>query len=176
MDLRYPIGTFTFEGEINSAQREKWIQEISDLPALIREATNRLSEEQLQTPYRDGGWTVRQVVHHIADSHMNSLMRFKLALTEQHPTIRPYDETSWAELADSVEEPIETSLDFITSLHRKWVTLLRSMNNEQFARTFYHPGRGESNALDRSVGMYAWHGNHHLAHITSLTSRMGWKE
>jgi uncharacterized damage-inducible protein DinB len=176
MDLRYPIGTFAYEGNITVEQREVWIREIEELPALLRAAVEDLSEEQLNTPYREGGWQVRQVVHHIADSHMNSLMRFKLALTEQHPTIRPYDEASWAELSDSTREPIATSLVFIAALHRKWGTLLGSMGEEQFARTFFHPGSGETVALDRCLGMYAWHGKHHLAHITTLASRMGWKE
>lgn len=175
MDLRYPIGKFTNEGEIGPEQRAKWIEEIAELPALLRAAVSNLSEEQLNTPYREGGWQVRQVVHHIADSHMNSLIRFKLALTEDHPTIRPYEEARWAELSDSTIEPIESSLVLIESLHRKWVTLLQSMDDTQFARTFYHPGSGETVRLDQCLGMYAWHGRHHLAHITTLSARLGWQ-
>ncbi|MDQ6421742.1 bacillithiol transferase BstA [Paenibacillus sp. LHD-117] len=175
MDLRYPIGQFAHAGDIDAEQREAWIRDIAELPALLKEAVKDLSEEQLNTPYRDGGWQVRQVVHHIADSHMNSLIRFKLALTEEHPTIRPYYEERWAELADTTDEPIDSALELIDAMHRKWITLLRAMSEEQFARTFYHPGSGETVRLDTNLGIYSWHGRHHLSHITRLADRSGWK-
>ncbi|GBG07603.1 metal-dependent hydrolase [Paenibacillus agaridevorans] len=174
MDDRYPIGTFQHQGEVTSDQRAAWIKEIAELPLLLKHSVANLTQDQLSTPYRKGGWQVRQVVHHLADSHMNSLMRFKLALTEDHPTIRPYDEALWAELADSLKEPVDTSISLIATLHGRWVTLLESMNAEQFARTFYHPRSGETVPLDRCLGMYAWHGKHHLAQITSLAVRLGW--
>jgi uncharacterized damage-inducible protein DinB len=172
--LRYPIGKFRLEGEITGAQRESWIRHIGELPEKLAAALQGLSEEQLDTPYRDGGWTVRQVAHHLADSHMNSLMRFKLALTEPEPTIKPYDENAWARLEDSRSGPVETALTMLRGLHARWVTLLRSMTEADFAKTFIHPDTGKSNRLDRTLGLYAWHGRHHVAHITSLRERMGW--
>lgn len=175
MDLRYPIGKFAQSGNITEEQRAAWILDIEELPALFRKAVEGLSEEQLRTPYRDGGWTIRQVVHHVADSHMNSYIRYKLALTEENPTIKPYEEGLWAELSDTDEEPVETSLQLLDSLHRRWAKLLRSMTEEQFGRTFYHPGSKESVRLDRNLGLYSWHGKHHLAHITGLKDRMNWE-
>lgn len=174
MDHRYPIGLFEHEGAVAPEQRELWIREIEKLPAKLRLAVEGLNDEQLDTPYRDGGWTVRQVVHHVADSHMNSLTRFKLALTEDHPTIKPYAEERWAELADTKTAPIELSLHLIEALHERWVLLLESLTDADFGRTFHHPGSGETVPLDRNVGFYAWHGNHHAAHITALRARKGW--
>ncbi|MFC4099249.1 YfiT family bacillithiol transferase [Paenibacillus xanthanilyticus] len=174
MDYRYPIGPFAHEGTVTPEQRELWIREIEKLPAKLRLAVEGLSEEQLDTPYRDGGWTVRQVVHHVADSHMNSLTRFKLALTEEQPTIKPYAEDRWAELADAKRAPIELSLHLIEALHERWVLLLESMTEAEYARAFYHPESGETVPLDRNLGLYAWHGNHHAAHITTLRARKGW--
>ena len=132
-----------------------------------------MSEQQLLTPYRDGGWTIAQVVHHLADSHLNSYIRFKLALTEDNPTIKPYDEAAWAMLADS-RMPIDSSLQLLESVHARWVTLLRSMKEADFARTYVHPEHGKTFTLWGVLGMYAWHGRHHTAHVTSLRSRMGW--
>ncbi|WP_028595681.1 YfiT family bacillithiol transferase [Paenibacillus assamensis] len=165
MNRQYPIGTFTWEGTITSEQRQQWIAEIEHLPAKLRALVEGLSEQQLETPYREGGWTIRQVVHHIADSHMNSIARFKLALTEDVPTIKPYDEAKWVALGDSIDVDVEVSLALIEALHRKWVILLQSMTEQDFQRTFYHPDSQQEIRLDYNVGLYAWHGNHHAAHI-----------
>jgi uncharacterized damage-inducible protein DinB len=172
--LQYPIGRFSHEGEITPEQRELWINEITEVPRKLRLAVKGLSESELNTPYRPGGWTIRQVVHHLADSHMNSYIRFKLALTEELPTIKPYEEARWAELSDSANMPIEVSLQLLESLHLRWVNVLRSIPPEDFNRSFIHPESGVT-PLARNLGIYAWHGNHHIAHITSLRERMGWK-
>ncbi|MBW5448106.1 bacillithiol transferase BstA [Cohnella sp. CFH 77786] len=174
IDLRYPVGKFSHEGEITPSQREEWIREIEQLPERLAAAVSGLSQDQLDTPYRDGGWTVRQVAHHVADSHMNSIMRFKLALTESEPAIKPYDENAWAQLEDTRQAPIEHALDSVRSLHARWVLLLRSMSDADFAKTFYHPENKRVSRLDRTLGLYAWHGRHHVAHITGLRERMGW--
>ena len=150
------------------------IQEIADTPANLRASVAGLSAEQLDTPYRPGGWTVRQVVHHVPDSHMNSYVRFRLALTEDEPTIKPYDESRWAELADSRTARIETSLALLESLHERWVLLLRSLSPADFRRQFRHPELGVV-SLEKNLALYAWHGRHHVAHITSLRERMGWQ-
>ena len=173
MDLRYPIGLFKFEGSVTEDQRERFIDQIEGTPAKLRAAVEGLSPEQLDTPYRPGGWTVRQVVHHLPDSHLNSYTRFKLALTEDEPTIKPYYEDRWAELDDARNAPIEISLALLKSLHRRWVLLLRSLAPQDFARTFRHPELGVV-SLDKNVSLYAWHGRHHVAHITSLRERMEW--
>lgn len=171
MDIRYPIGTFAWEGEISSQQREIWIQEIKELPKKLKETVKGLTEEQLNLSYREGGWTVRQVVHHIADSHMNSYMRFKLALTEELPTIKPYFEERWALLQDSTEADIDLSLVLIEALHMRWVILLESMDDTQFKRQFHHPESNQLTSLDYNLGIYAWHGNHHTAHIKIVRDR-----
>jgi hypothetical protein len=173
-DLRYPIGKFRHEGVIAKETREQWISEIAQLPAALVEAVVDLREEQLDTPYRPEGWTVRQVAHHLPDSHMNSWIRFKLALTEQNPTIRPYEEQLWAELPDAKEAPVAPSIALLQSLHDRWATLLRGMGEDDFGKTFYHPGSNETFRLDEVLGMYAWHGRHHVAQIQSLRNRMGW--
>jgi uncharacterized damage-inducible protein DinB len=170
-NLQYPIGKFNFSGPITTEQREIWINEIEKAPSKLRAAVQGLSEQQLNTPYREGGWTVRQVVHHLADSHMNSYIRFKLALTEELPTIKAYEEAEWAELSD-YSLPIDVSLTLLDALHVRWVTLLRSLSSDQFNRSFIHPSSGETR-LDKNLGIYAWHGNHHIAHITSLRIRLG---
>jgi uncharacterized damage-inducible protein DinB len=172
-DLRYPIGEFRFEGPLTAAGRAARIDEIAAAPARLRQAVEGLSPEQLDTPYRPGGWTVRQVVHHLPDSHLNSYTRFKLALTEDGPTIRPYYEDRWAELIDGRTAPVEVSLALLESLHRRWVLLLRSLTAEDCARTFRHPELGIV-SLDKNIALYAWHGRHHVAHITALRERMGW--
>lgn len=174
MDERYPIGKFEHEGVITTDKRAEWIEDIRALPSRLAAAVNGLSEEQLDTPYREGGWTVRQVVHHVADSHMNCLTRFKLALTEDSPTIKPYEEQLWAELADSKTYPIAPSLTLIDALHGRWTALLESMSDEDYARTFYHPASQVTMRLDRALGNYSWHSRHHTAHIVKLRERMGW--
>jgi len=173
-DLRYPVGDFEWKGPITDAERHRFIGEIEQTPARLRTAVKGLTEQQLDTPYRPGGWTVRQVVHHLPDSHTNSYTRFRLALTENDPIIKPYDEGKWAELADARTAPIEISLNLLESLHHRWVMLLRSFNEKDWARTFRHPERGPM-TLDKNLALYAWHGRHHVAHITSLRERMGWK-
>jgi hypothetical protein len=172
-DLRYPIGRYRAPNDITDSNLEEWIGELAALPENLREAVTGLSESQLDTPYRPGGWTVRQVVHHVPDSHMNSYVRFRLALTEENPTIKPYEEARWAELSDARHAPIEPSLELLVGLHYRFTTLLRSLTPEQFGRTFRHPELGEV-SLDWTVGMYAWHSRHHVAHIKNLRLREGW--
>ncbi|HET7440816.1 MAG TPA: bacillithiol transferase BstA [Terriglobales bacterium] len=172
-DLSYPIGKFKFDGPPDEKRREQYIGEIEQTPAKLRAAVDGLSAKQLDTPYRPGGWTVRQVVHHVPDSHMNSYMRFKLALTEEEPTIKPYYEDRWAELEEARSAPIEISLALLEGLHKRWVMALRGMKNEEWKRSFRHPELGVV-SLEKSLALYAWHGKHHVAHITSLRERMGW--
>jgi len=174
-DPRYPIGRFTFDGKVSPPLRERWIGEIAATPGALRAAVTDLAPTQLDTPYRDGGWTVRQVVHHVPDSHLNAYTRLKLALTEDEPVIKPYDEARWAELADVQATPVETSLTLLECLHRRWVLLLRSLGPKEMSRRFRHPEQNRSIGLDEVLAMYAWHGRHHVAHITSLRSRMGWE-
>lgn len=174
-DLRYPTGRFERPTvPLSTQQRRAMIDVIARTPGDLRRAVNDLSAQQLDTPYRDGGWTVRQVVHHVPDSHLNAYTRFKLALTEEVPTIKPYDEARWAELPDSSDTPIETSLSLLDSLHDRWVRLLRAMSPEQFTRQLNHPEWKAPMSLDVFLGLYAWHGPHHVAHVTSLRKRMGW--
>ncbi|WNS43213.1 YfiT family bacillithiol transferase [Paenibacillus sp. MMS20-IR301] len=172
MDLKYPIGTFQFDEEITGSVTSNWISEIGALPGLLRSAVQDLNQEQLETAYRPGGWTVRQVIHHVADSHMNAFIRFKLALTEERPTIKPYNETEWAELSDYTL-PIETSLVLLEALHTRWTKLLHNLTPADMDKTFVHPESGEV-SIGRNIGIYAWHGKHHLAHIISLRRRRGW--
>ncbi|OBZ17058.1 metal-dependent hydrolase [Bacillus sp. FJAT-26390] len=171
MDERYPIGTFHAPGEITSLQREAWIQEIERLPSRLRSSVEGLNEQELNTPYREGGWRIKQVVHHVADSHMNSYIRFKLALTEETPTIKPYYEERWAELGDTVNADIELSLALIDHLHKRWAILLRSLTDSDYKKLFFHPGSKETYALDYTLGSYAWHGNHHVAHIMAFRNK-----
>jgi uncharacterized damage-inducible protein DinB len=173
MDLQYPIGRFAWSGENSPEDRLRYFDEIEQAPAHLLAAVAGLSDDQLDTPYRPGGWTVRQVVHHVPDSHLNSYVRFRLALTEDEPTIKPYNESDWAELIDARTAPIEMSLALLESLHRRWVALLRTMTRGNFARQFRHPEQGVV-SLDRNLALYAWHGRHHVAHITGLRERMGW--
>jgi hypothetical protein len=172
-DLRYPIGKFTYEGPLTEDQRRTSLDDIAQTPAKLRAAVKNLSEPQLDTPYRPGGWTVRQVVHHVPDSHLNAYVRFKLALTENEPTIKPYAEDRWAELADTKATPPEVSLTLLESLHDRWMRLLRSMTPEQWKRTFRHPELGPM-TLEKTLALYAWHGRHHVAHVTNLRAREGW--
>ena len=171
--LRYPIGKFSFPESIDPQQRQHWIAEISDAPAKLRVAVAGLTPEQLESPYRPEGWTVRQVVHHVPDSHLNSYIRFKLALTEKEPSVKPYDEAAWAELADTASTPSEVSLTLLDALHQRWVRLLESLTPADFARQFRHPDQGLM-PLERNLALYAWHGKHHVAQITSLREREGW--
>src|SRR5579864_6299614 len=173
-DLRYPVGKFKFPDAVSTADRTKFIEQIAQTPARLREAVAGLSDEQLETPYRPDGWTVRQVVHHVPDSHLNSYCRFKLALTEDQPAIKAYAEDLWAELPDGRGGPVEVSLRLLECLHSRWVALLRSLTEDQWKRTFRHPDLGLVR-LDQNAALYAWHGRHHEAHITSLRERMGWK-
>jgi uncharacterized damage-inducible protein DinB len=172
-DLRYPIGKFHFDGPLTEPQKQTALDEIARTPENLRAAIKGLSEAQLDTPYRPGGWTVRQVVHHVPDSHLNSYVRFKLALTEDEPTIKPYAEDRWAELADTKTTPVEVSLTLLESLHDRWVRLLRSLSPEEWKRTFRHPDLGAM-TLEKTLALYAWHGRHHVSHITSLRDREGW--
>lgn len=172
-DPRFPIGKFHYEGTPSAEQRKKFIDEIEQTPAEIRAAVQGLSTKQLATPYRDGGWTVREVVHHVPESHMNAYIRFKLALTEDQPTIKPYGEDRWAKLADTQLTPIEVSLALLENLHIRWVLLLRNLHQEDWKRTFIHPDMGVV-PLDKNLALYAWHGKHHTAHITELRKRMQW--
>lgn len=173
--LRYPIGRFTPPPKITPELRANWIREIEEAPQRLRDAVKGLTEEQLRTPYRPGGWTVRQLVHHIPDSHMNAYIRFKLSLTEDVPTIKPYDEAAWAELTDTDTVPLETSLDLLNAIHTRWVALLKNMGSDEFRRSYRHPEHGgRVFPLEEVLGLYAWHGRHHIAHITSLRERNGW--
>jgi hypothetical protein len=172
-DLRYPIGKFTFDGSLTEKQRNQFIDGIEQAPAKLRAAVSGLSPQQLDTAYRPDGWTVRQVVHHIADSHLNAYLRFKWALTEDEPTIKPYYEDRWAELEEARSAPIEISLALLESLHKRWVWMLRSIKPEGWKRAFRHPELGLM-GLEKNLAMYAWHGKHHVAHITSLRERMKW--
>jgi uncharacterized damage-inducible protein DinB len=179
-DLQYPIGRFEWRDEpageglqATQSERQRWIQEIEQAPARLRAAVKGLRPEQFDTPYRPGGWTVRQVVHHLADSHLNSYVRFRLALTEREPTVKPYDEKAWAELVDARTSDTEVSLTLLEALHHRWAMLLRSLGPEDFVRRFRHPEHGPM-TLEKTLALYAWHGRHHVAHITSLRERMGW--
>ncbi len=173
-DLKYPVGLFVADPNVTEEKRRRWIEEIAVTPDKLRAAVTGLTPEQLDTPYRPGGWTVRQVVHHMADSHMNAYIRFKLALTEKEPTIKTFEQDEWAGLADGRTAPVETSVMLVEALHRRWVLLLRSLTLADFARTFVHPELGRV-TLDTYLQMYAWDGRHHVAHITSLRTRLGWR-
>ena len=173
MDVRYPIGQFEKPNLINKQELSGWIRIIAGFPEEIASEVLSLTDEQLDTPYRDGGWTVRQVVHHCADSHMNAFIRFKLALTETDPIIKPYYEALWAELPDS-KIHLESSLNLLKGLHERWRKLLESLDDEDLKRTYVHPEHGRPIPLDEVIGMYAWHCNHHLAHITVLKRNQKW--
>src|SRR5437667_6148387 len=173
MDVRYPVGKFSWNGTQTPEERNRCIAEIAAAPNQMRKAVAGLSTAQLDTPYREGGWTVRQVVHHLPDSHMNAYVRYKLALTEDEPTIKPYAEDRWAQLADSKSTPIEVSLALLDSLHTRWVRLLRSLEPTDWKKNFRHPELGLV-SLEKNLGIYAWHGKHHVAHVTELKKGMGW--
>jgi DinB superfamily len=174
LDLQYPVGRFEWPDAVSPADRRRYIDEIEQTPKNMRAAVTGLSDQQIDTPYRPGGWTVRQVVHHLPDSHLNSYLRFRLALTEDEPTIKPYDQERWAELVDARTAPVELSLVLLDSLHKRWVLLLRSLSASDCSRKFRHPELGEV-TLEKNLALYAWHGRHHVAHITSLRERMAWR-
>jgi uncharacterized damage-inducible protein DinB len=172
-DPRYPIGKFSYEGPPTEEQKKKQLDDIAQTPANLRAALKGLSDKQIETPYREGGWTLRQLAHHVPDSHLNAYIRFKLALTEDDPTIKPYAEDRWAQLTDTATTPVEVSLTLLDSLHTRWVTLLRSLKPDDWKRTFRHPELGQV-TLEKSLALYAWHGRHHVAHVTSLRDRKDW--
>lgn len=172
-DARYPIGKFSVEGEVTPERRRGWIARIAAVPARLRAAVADLTDEQLDTPYRDGGWTVRQLVHHLPDSHMNAYVRLKLALTEENPPVKTYDEAQWATLPDSRITPPAVSLALLEALHARWVDLLESLDDARWHRTMRHPEWGDI-SLEFVLALYAWHGDHHVAHVTTLRERMGW--
>jgi hypothetical protein len=172
-DLRFPVGAFVFDKASSPDKRAAWIRRIADAPALMRSAIDGLNARQIETPYRPGGWTVRQVVHHVPDSHLNAYCRCKFALTEVNPTIKAYDEVAWANIADTARTPPEVSLVLLDALHARWVVLLESMTTADFERPLQHPERGAI-TLDWMLQLYAWHGRHHAAHVTELRKREGW--
>jgi hypothetical protein len=172
-DPRYPIGSYTPDAHPTPESRARHIQEIAALPGKMRAALAGLSPQQLETPYRDGGWSLRQVAHHVPDSHLNAYVRTKLALTENVPTIKPYDEAAWARMKDSEATPIDVSLALLESIHNRWVTVLQAMKESDFHRKWNHPESGVHD-MDWLLGLYSWHGNHHLAHITTTRERMKW--
>ncbi len=173
MDLRYPIGKYETKISLTPAERAEAIAQIADTPKRMRDVVGGLSEGQLDTPYRPGGWTARQVAHHVPDSHMNAYIRVKLALTEEEPTIKPYEEGLWADLPDSRETPVEVSLALLEFLHLRWDILLRSLKPADFALRLRHPANGAM-TVDNVVHHYAWHGRHHVGHIAALRQREGW--
>jgi uncharacterized damage-inducible protein DinB len=173
MDPRYPTGKYTPLQEVTPALRQQAISAIAETPAKLRAAVRGLNDQQLNTPYREGGWTVRQLAHHVPDSHINAYVRLRLALTEQEPSIKPYEEARWAELEDAKSAPIDVSLALLDSLHERWVRLWRSLRPEDFARTFRHPDHGVR-TVDWLLFLYAWHGRHHTAHVTELRKQKGW--
>jgi hypothetical protein len=166
-DARYPIGRFEWPKSVAEEERALLLERVAAAPGRLRTLVTGLTDRQLDTPYREGGWTVRQVVHHLPDSHMNSYVRFKLALTEEEPVIKPYDEAAWALLGDTKETPVSTSLVLLEALHVRWVTLMRGLTEQQWARAMRHPEHGLLR-LDRVLALYAWHGDHHIGHVRNV--------
>jgi len=173
-ELRYPIGKYHIPEIINDHQIVSWINTLQEIPQLLRDVVEPLNDEQLETPYRPNGWSVRQLVHHIADSHHHSYVRFKWALTEENPLIKPYNEKAWSELFDAKTAPISLSLDHLTAVHAKLVFLLKGLSKTDLERSFTHPAANQVSTLAENIGRYAWHGTHHLEHIKNLVSRSGW--
>ncbi len=172
MDIRYPIGKLQIHDVITRADLDGWLSELKVAPDLLRKAVQGLTEIQLATPYRPDGWTVSQVVHHLADSHLNAYIRVKLGLTEERPLVKVYDEVLWAQLPDN-DLPIEVSLNLLSSIHQRLTYLVQSLSEEELKRTIHHPDNGEV-SIEKLVATYTWHGKHHIAHITSLREKMGW--
>ena len=172
-DLRYPTGKFSMPESVTEAIRTQWIHTIAQTPAALREAVSGLTDAQLDTPYRPEGWTVRQLVHHVADSHINAYIRFKWTLTADAPTIKTYNEKHWAELVEARTAPLSLSLPLLEALHIRWVAMLNSLTPADYARPFVHPEWGQR-TIDFILAMYAWHGPHHVAHITALRKRNDW--
>jgi hypothetical protein len=172
--LKYPIGRFRRPESPTPEQVAAWIEEIATLPGELRAAVDGLTDAQLDTPYREGGWTVRQVVHHVADSHINAYCRVRIAATETEATIRPYDEKTWAELPDARTGPVYVSLALVEALHTRWAALARALTPKQLRSVYHHPEHAKPMVVDLTLAMYAWHGRHHVAHITGLRERMGW--
>jgi len=172
--LRYPIGQYEKAEQMSEDQRQQCIHEIAVLPPKVSTALSKLTDDQLDTPYRPGGWTVRQVVHHLADSHMNGFIRLKLMLTEEFPTIKPYREELWAELPDGKTMPVESSLQILEGVHKRWAHALGSITELDLSRKYYHPQYVKEVRMDEYLGLYAWHGSHHLAHIVQLKEHKGW--
>jgi uncharacterized damage-inducible protein DinB len=170
---QYPIGKYEPQ-QFSVEQLKKWLLDIETLPQQMEYAVQNLDAAQLDTPYRDGGWTIRQLVHHVADSHMNAYIRFKLGLTEDNPTIKPYEEQLWATMADTYEQPINVSLTLLHALHKRWISVLQHIKQEEWERTIVHPASNKQMTLWFLLGMYAWHSRHHLAHIITLKENMGW--
>ncbi len=170
---RYPIGKFSYSGPLTPEQKQQYLNDIEQTPARLRAILSGLSNQQLDTPYREGGWTPRQVAHHVADSHLNSYIRFKLALTEDEPTIKGYKEDRWAELPEAKHAPVEVSLALLDSLHQRWMLMLRAFTDAEWKRTFRHSELGPM-SLEKTLALYSWHGRHHVAHVASLREKMGW--
>ena len=170
IDLRYPVGKLTYDNEVTPGKRTAWIRQIAEAPAAMRAAVAGLTEQQLEMPYRPDGWTIRQVVHHVPDSHLNAYIRFKWTLSEDHPTIKAYDQDAWAKLPDTRLTPVAVSLDLLDAVHKRLVVLLESLQPEDWTRPLTHPENGEM-TLDRVLQVYAWHGRHHVAHVTELRKR-----
>src|SRR5512139_469381 len=173
-DAQYPIGKFAFDPDVTPEKRKRWIEDVAGATALYRKAVARLNDAQLDTPYRDGGWTVRQVIHHMADSHLHTLVRFRMALTEDNPAITGYDPAKWGELPDAKTGPVDVSLDLLDAIHRRWLLLMKSMPPAAFERAFRRAD-GQVASLDRAMQTYAWHGKPHAAQITGLRERKGWQ-
>jgi len=174
MDLRYPIGKYEPK-PFSDRQKREWLQDIQFLPGLVEQAIENLDERQFDTPYRDGGWTIKQVVHHLPDSHMNAYTRFKLGLTEDKPVIKTYDEVLWANQRDVAVVPVNISITLLYALHTRWHAAIRDLTDEQWKRIIFHPAQNKEITLWHLLGMYAWHGKHHVAHITTLRERKGWR-
>ena len=172
-ELKYPIGRYV-EQPFSDNRLKEWLLDIQSLPQQIESAITNLDEAQLETPYRDGGWTVKQLVHHVADSHMNAYIRFKLALTEDNPSIKPYDQEAWANMMDTKTIPINVSITLLYALHSRWNVIVRNISGEEWSRTVFHPEHKKEMTLWYLLGMYAWHSRHHVAHIMKLRERMGW--
>jgi hypothetical protein len=172
-EVRFPVGDFKTDPVVTGPKRQQWLAEMAEMPKKLSEALRGLNDQQLRVPYRPDGWTPTQVVHHLADAHLNGFVRFKLALTEDLPQIKTYEEALWAETTDGREAPVELSVHLLTALHERWLILLRSLTEEMFGRAFEHPQRGRM-TMDKAIQLYAWHGIHHTAHITTLRLRQGW--